>query len=304
MSQNSHKHPTSPQYNKLIIVLSSIFALIAFAANSVLCRMALGTNEIDPASFTQIRLLSGAIMLALLVQLNSKSPPINWSNITHNYQLKTWLAPLMLFVYAAFFSYAYIQLDTATGALILFATVQLCMLGIQFFSGQKLNILEWLGVLLSLGGFTWLMLPSASAPPLSGGLLMIIAGIAWAVYTLRGKHTNYPTLNTAENFVRCIPLCLLLFALNFNAIEISLTGTLLAVASGAIASGVGYTVWYFAVKRISITLAAISQLSVPVIAALGGVVLVGESVSMQFILAASLIILGIAIVTFSPKANK
>ncbi|TQV77270.1 EamA family transporter [Aliikangiella marina] len=301
---NLTSESNSNRTNQLLVTVSCLTALVAFAANSVLCRLALGNNEIDPSSFTLIRVVSGAVTLTLIVQLQGRNPDIQWRRMLTDFCWNTWVAPLMLFVYAVFFSFAYLQLDTATGALILFATVQLCMIGFQIVKGQRLSLLEWFGVLLSIAGFVWLMLPSASTPPLIGFMLMFVAGIGWAFYTLQGKKSKSPTSDTAENFLRGVPLCLPVMLFYFESLSFTSKGFWLAVASGALASGMGYTIWYFTVKRISITVAAISQLSVPVIAAVGGVFLVNETLSTAFVFAAGMIITGIGIVSLAPKSNK
>ena len=291
--------------SKLLTFVTICLALIAFAANSVLCRLALGDSTIDPAGFTAIRMLSGAIMLMLIVMLfTNKSLAHSRLTLRRVFSVKNaqgWLASTMLFGYAIFFSFAYIKLDTASGALILFATVQFCMIGASVYKGHHLYIKEWLGVLISFAGFVLLMLPSATQPSLVGFVLMVISGIFWAFYTLLGRNAQQPVLLTAENFIRCIPVALISLCFSVSLYSFSWQGAWYAVASGAIASGLGYSLWYLVLKNISITQAAISQLSVPLIAALGGVVFVGESLTNNLILSGGLILLGIFLVSFKKQ---
>ena len=300
--------------SKLLPPLLTITALCAFAANSVLCRLALGENTIDPASFTVVRLISGALALGIIVMLRS-----NASNASANSTMetaskqpfnqpqkptrtRTWLAPIMLFTYAISFSFAYVSLDTATGALILFATVQFSMLGINLLNGTKLRAVEWLGAMVSLSGFALLMLPGATQPSLFGFILMVISGIAWAIYTLEGKRSFQPVRNTAVNFWRSVPfaVALLIAALLYLPITLSTQGILLTVASGVVASALGYTIWYSALRHLTVTLAALSQLTVPLIAAIGGLLWVGETLTSNLILSGSLILGGIFLVIIRP----
>ena len=279
--------------------ITSCFALIAFAANSVLCRLALGESSIDPASFTIIRMISGAITLIVMVLLFPQEKKLSMQSIFSLSDARSWLAPIMLFIYAIFFSYAYVKLNTASGALILFATVQFTMIGVTFLKGNRLRFQEWLGIIISFAGFVLLMLPSATQPSIIGFSLMLVAGVAWAFYTLEGKKSSHPILNTTENFVRCIPLALCLLVITFWSADITLPGVWYAIASGSIASGIGYSVWYLALRNLSITQAAISQLSVPLIAAVGGVIFVNEALSNELIFSGVLILSGIAIVTLN-----
>jgi drug/metabolite transporter (DMT)-like permease len=208
----------------------------------------------------------------------------------------------MLFTYAISFSFAYVSLDTATGALILFATVQFSMLGINLLNGTKLRAVEWLGAIVSLSGFALLMLPGATQPSLFGFILMVISGIAWAIYTLEGKRSLQPVRNTAVNFWRSVPFAvvLLIAALLYLPITLSTQGILLAVASGVVASALGYTIWYSALRHLTVTLAALSQLTVPLIAAIGGLLWVGETLTSNLILSGSLILGGIFLVIIRP----
>ena len=261
-------------------------AMLAFAGNSLLCRVALKETAIDPASFTAIRLVSGALILWLVVRLKQGAPrgKGNWSSA------------FALFVYAAGFSFAYISLPAGSGALLLFGAVQATMIGYALWKGERLRGLQTIGVLLAIGGLAGLLLPGLSAPPLKGALLMIGAGIAWGVYSLRGKGRGDPTRVTAGNFMRAVPITLVLSLLMIDFVSVDAAGFYYAVASGALASGLGYAIWYTALPWLKNTSAASVQLSVPVIAALGGVVFLGEPVTLRLILASVAILGGIALV--------
>jgi len=262
-------------------------AMLAFAANSLLCRLALQRRGIDPASFTAIRLLAGALVLPLLVRLRPGTRPPPRAD---------WLAAAMLFVYAAFFSFAYLSLAAGTGALVLFGAVQLTMFGVGLVRGERLGAMAWGGLLLAIGGLVYLVSPGVSAPPLLGTALMAVAGVAWGVYSLRGRGVADPLAATAANFVRAAPLGLLLGALLIAHAHADPAGIVLALASGALTSGVGYAVWYAALPGLSALSAATVQLSVPLIAALGGVLLLGEAITPRLLLAALAILGGIAVV--------
>jgi len=284
--------------------LTTCFALIAFAANSVLCRLALGDSDIDPAGFTGIRILSGAITLTFIVLFftNTNTNKFTVARIFSLANTKGWLASVMLFFYAAFFSFAYVKLNTATGALILFGSVQFSMIGVMLYKGHRLDLIEWLGMLISFAGFVLLMLPSATQPAFSGFILMVIAGISWAFYTLAGRGVQDPILLTSENFIRCIPIAIVFLLMSLLNYSISWQGVFYAVASGSLASAVGYTIWYLALKNLSITQAAISQLSVPLIAALGGIIFINEALTYELVISGGLILTGILMVSL--KNNK
>jgi len=268
-------------------IIFTALALTAFAANSVLCRLALGDRTIDASGFTVVRLLSGAIVLFLIIKVKKKS------GITTK---GSWSASLMLFLYAITFSFAYITLDTGTGALILFGSVQITMILLSILSGNRLHITEWLGLVISFLGFLYLVLPGITTPSLPGFLLMTVAGIAWGIYTLKGRGSTSPLIDTAYNFLRTIPFVSILAVLTFNQMSYSSTGILLAVLSGAIASGIGYAIWYSALRGLSTAQAAVVQLLVPVIAALGGVIFVSEAITLRLTLSAILILGGILLV--------
>lgn len=268
-----------------LITLTSL-AMFAFAGNSLLCRLALKLTDIDAASFTSLRLVSGAITLWVISRMRSGARSGEGS----------WLSALALFAYAAGFSFAYVILPAATGALLLFGAVQATMIGYGIFAGERLLRLQLAGLVLALAGLVILFLPGLSAPPLSGCILMLGAGVAWGVYSLRGKNAVNPVNVTAGNFLRAVPITIALSALTWNRVSLDGLGALYAVASGALASGVGYAIWYSALSSLQATKAATVQLSVPVIAAVGGIALLGESVTLRLLLASVAILGGIALV--------
>ena len=278
------------QVTSFRIFVATLSALVAFAANSVLCKLALGENAIDATGFTLIRLFSGALMLALLLVLTRN---------TKTRSRGSWQASVWLFLYAICFSFAYLSLDTGTGALILFGAVQVTLIISGFVSGTKLSRVEGFAISLAFAGLVYLMLPGVNAPSVSGFLLMGLAGIAWGFYTLLGRRASNPLTDTAFNFIRTLPLLSLLLLVNYQDISLSIPGTGYAVLSGALASGLGYTIWYYAVKGLSTTQAAVVQLLVPVLAALGGVVFANEFVSNRLLISAMMILSGILIVVLS-----
>ena len=267
-------------------------AMLAFAGNSLLCRAALGEGHIDAASFTVIRLLSGAAVLWLLVRARYDVESGNGS----------WPSALALFVYAAGFSFAYISLETGMGALLLFGAVQATMIGYGLVKGERFTALQVLGLMLALGGLVGLLMPGLSAPPLQGALLMLAAGIAWGIYSLRGRGSGHPTRVTAGNFLRAAPLSLPLLLLGVPGADISMQGVFYAVASGGLASGLGYAIWYWVLPAWKASAAASIQLSVPVIAALGGVLWLDEMLTLRLVLASMAILGGIALVIYQKRA--
>lgn len=270
-----------------VFILTSC-ALVAFAANSVLCRFALGTGAIDAAGFTFIRLLSGVVALFLILLIRTSLSSVSRKG--------SWSAGLMLFLYAVTFSYAYLELDTGTGALILFGSVQITIIGISIFRGNKLLPVEWIGLALAFTGLVYLFLPGVSAPSIQGLFLMSAAGVAWGIYTLLGRGSENPLADTAYNFLRSMPFILVIVIVAFGTFHFTTKGTILAIVSGAITSGLGYTIWYTALKSITATQAAVSQLAVPVIAALGGVVFMTEEITLRLTVAAAMILGGIFLV--------
>lgn len=279
--------------------LLTILALIAFASNSVLCRMALGDQSIDAASFTGIRLFSGSLTLLLLVFLSFKPNKRN-----RELQKGSWISGALLFLYAACFSYAYISLETGTGALIVFTSVQITMITYAIIHGRQLSSTEWIGMILAFGGFIYLVSPGVSAPSLEGFILMTVSGFGWGMYSVRGKLTVNPLEDTAFNFVRSLPFVLLLLALGFNEIKISNKGMILALTSGALTSGIGYTIWYMALKGMNNVQASVVQLLVPAFAALGGVLVLSEKLSLRLILSSLIILGGIFLVITARRRNR
>ena len=263
-------------------------ALIAFAANSVLCRLALGNEAIDASSFTVIRLLSGTIVLLIIIATSR--------NIKGSSEKGSWTASFMLFLYAITFSYAYISLDTGAGALILFGSVQITMILLSLISGTRLHYIEWAGVTIAFTGFVYLIMPGITAPSAIGFLLMTVAGIAWGIYTLKGRGSKNPLMDTAYNFLRTTPLVILLAITTIANVNYSSEGIFLASLSGGITSGIGYTIWYIALGGLSSTQAAVLQLSVPVIAALGGVIFVSEAITSRLTISATMVLGGILMV--------
>lgn len=268
------------------VAISTVGALFAFAGNSLLCRAALAQTSIDAASFTTLRLASGALVLWGLVQFTRRDASGRGS----------WPSACALFAYAAAFSFAYLTLPTGTGALLLFGAVQATMIGWGFLKGERFAALQWLGLGLALAGLVGLLLPGLSAPPLGGALLMIAAGVAWGVYSLRGKGAGDPLRVTAGNFMRTVPVALGMSLLFINSAQVDTAGAFYAIASGAITSGVGYAIWYTVLPHLKATTAATLQLSVPVIAALGGIAWLGEPLTLRLLLASAAILGGIALV--------
>lgn len=277
--------------SKIRIFVLTVLAMGAFAGNSLLCRMALKHTSIDAASFTTIRLLSGALMLALVVRCR-RGLATGAGN---------WPSALALFAYAAAFSFAYVSLSAATGALLLFGAVQATMIAYGVWRGERLLRWQLVGFVLALGGLLGLMLPGLAAPPLPSALLMLGAGVAWGIYSLRGKGVGDPTRVTAGNFLRAVPITAALSLLVANPMALDRAGVGYAVLSGALASGLGYAIWYQALPALKATQAATVQLSVPVLAALGGIVFLGESLSWRMVLASIAILGGIALVILEKK---
>ena len=269
-------------------------AMLAFAANSLLCRLALQQELIDPASFASIRLVAGAITLAAIVRLKSdRSAPGR----------ADWLAAAMLFGYVAFFSFAYLTLPAGTGALILFGAVQVTMFSVGLRSGEMFRPIAWFGLALAVAGLIYLVLPGVAAPAPLGAAMMAIAGVAWGVYSLRGRGVTDPLAATAGNFVRAAPLALVLSLLLATNAYADAAGVALAIASGAVTSGIGYVIWYAALSRLSAIRAATVQLSVPLIAAFGGVVLLSEAITPRLLAASVAILGGIALVLSTRSQN-
>jgi drug/metabolite transporter (DMT)-like permease len=276
-------------HRRLIVLV--LLAMTAFAANSLLCRMALKNTAIDAASFTSIRIVSGALVLWLIVRWRSAPGTARGS----------WLSAAALFAYAAGFSFAYLQLSAAVGALLLFCAVQITMIGYGLARGEKLRGQQLLGLGLALAGLVSLLLPGLSAPPPASAALMLAAGVAWGIYSLRGRGQGDPTVATAGNFLRAVPFALVLSLALLARTELDGAGALYAAASGGLASGLGYALWYAALPGLSATNAATIQLSVPVLAAVGGVIFLGEAITLRLLLSSAAILGGIALVVASRK---
>jgi drug/metabolite transporter (DMT)-like permease len=273
-----------------VTLLLTAVALVAFASNSILCRLALGEREIDAATFTTVRITSGALTL-VLIRAATASRTANSTSLARN---TSWISAALLFTYAAPFSFAYLQLSAGTGALILFACVQATMLIGAVLSGERFRWLEAIGLVIALAGLTYLVSPGLTAPSI-GSVFMAIAGVSWGVYSLRGRGSTDPLGDTTSNFVWAIPLALFISLVAIPSAYLSPRGALLAVASGALASGLGYTVWFAALRRLTAIRAATVQLTVPVLAAAGGVLFLRESITVRLVLSAALILGGVGL---------
>jgi drug/metabolite transporter (DMT)-like permease len=274
----------------------TVAALLGFAANSLLCRMALGPRLVDAATFTAIRIVSGALMLLLLVRVagtTREGAPVMGAG--------SWTSGAALFAYAAAFSFAYLRIGAGMGALLLFGAVQATMLAWALREGERLRWNETGGLLAALGGLVALVRPGLSAPDPAGAVLMIGAGVAWGVYSLRGRAAARPLAMTASNFVRAVPMALALSLTGLAFAHLSLRGSLLAVASGALSSGVGYTLWYAALRGLTATQASVVQLSVPVLAAAGGVAVLGEALTPRLLACGMAILGGVALAVLGPR---
>ena len=275
-----------------LLVLVTALAMLAFAANSLLCRAALASGEVGASSFTVLRIVSGAVVLALLL-VKRRTDKVGGS----------WLAAAALFGYAAAFSYAYISLSAATGALLLFGAVQVTMIVYGLWCGERLTLCQVIGALAAAAGLVWLMLPGVQSPPLLAAMLMLGAGFSWGAYSLLGRGARVPTAATAGNFLRALPLGLVLYLLLGRGERANALGVGYAVASGALASALGYALWYRVLPALSATTAATVQLSVPVLAALGGVLLLGEPMTVRFGLASMAVLGGIALFVLNRRSG-
>jgi len=264
-------------------------ALVAFAANSLLCRLALEAAQIDAASYTSLRLLSGAATLWAILAFSGRSSSAK--------EAGSWASAAMLFLYAVAFSFAYRTLDAGTGALILFGAVQATMILAGFIEGHRPHLLEWVGLVGAFAGLVYLVSPGMSAPaPLGSALMaMAVASVAWGIYSLQGRGPGDPVTVTAANFARALPFAVVLSLLTLPDFQITVRGAWLAVVSGAVASGMGYAVWYAALTGLTTTRAAIVQLSVPVFAAIGGVLILSEDVTYRLVLSSIAVLGGVAV---------
>jgi drug/metabolite transporter (DMT)-like permease len=273
------------------VFLLTLIAMVAFAGNSLLCRAALKQTSIDAASFTFVRIASGALALWLIVRIRGGSPQ----------KAGSWVSAAALFAYAAGFSFAYINLPAGTGALLLFGAVQATMILWALRRGEQMDLRQRLGLALAVAGLVTLVFPGLSAPPLVGSVLMIVAGIAWGVYSLRGKNAGDPAAATAGNFLRAVPMAAVLILVFLPWARVDRAGVGYAMMSGAIASGVGYAIWYTALPGLRGASAASVQLVVPVFAALGGILFLGEKITLRFFFASVAVLGGIGLVVASRR---
>jgi drug/metabolite transporter (DMT)-like permease len=274
------------------VFVLTLAAMMAFAGNSLLCRLALKQTGIDAATFTFVRIVSGAIALWLIVSLRRDK----------RHRGGSWVSGLALFIYAAAFSFAYLSLSAGTGALLLFGAVQMTMITWGFRKGERLRIGQGIGLALALGGLVALVFPGLSAPPLAGSILMLSAGVAWGIYSLRGRSAHDPIGATAGNFLRAVPLAVLLSIPLLRWARFDQAGTIYAMISGAIASGVGYAIWYTALPALKAASAATVQLSVPVLAAAGGILFLNEPITPRFMVASLAVLGGIALVILEKRS--
>lgn len=264
----------------------TLTALVAFASNSVLARLALGRGAIDPASYSTIRLIAGACaLLAVSAWLGTESRAPKGS----------WTSAFVLFLYSIPFSFSYVLLSTGTGALILFGSVQVTMMVAALAGGERPHPRQWLGLMLAIAGLVYLMLPGISAPSPTGAALMTMAGVCWGIYSLLGRGSADPLAQNAGNFIRAVPLTVAVSLLAAGQIHVAPQGALLAILSGAVSSGLGYVVWYAALRHMSTTRASVVQLPTPIIAAIGGLMVVGEPLTLRLVLSAAVVLGGIAL---------
>jgi drug/metabolite transporter (DMT)-like permease len=276
----------------LVGILTGL-TLVAFAANSLLCRLALGGGRIDPLSFTALRLVSGALVLLAVARV---VPDSDASRSTRG----TWGSAFALFTYAAAFSLAYQSLSTGMGALILFGAVQVTMIAAALHAGEHLRPLQWTGSAAAAGGLVYLTLPGISAPDPAGAALMGVAGVAWGMYSIRGRGAAAPVAMTAGNFLRTVPMALIAGAAGFSSLHLERSGVLLAVVSGGVTSGLGYVLWYTVLRSLTTGQASVVQLLVPVLAAFGGVAFLAEHVSVRLVAASAVILGGTAMAVCRP----
>ena len=261
-------------------------ALVAFSGNSILCRMALGPAAIDAASFSTIRIIAGALCLWLITLVTQRGSV--WTQ-------GSWMSAVILFVYAIPFSYAYGLLTAGTGALILFGTVQVTMIGGALVEGERPRARQWIGLLVAIAGLVYLLFPGIAAPSPLGAGLMAIAGVGWALYSIQGRGAVDPVGQNGGNLIRTLPLLLIVSVLALRLQHIEMRGVILAILSGAVTTGLGYAVWYSALRGLTATRAALVQLLVPVITVTGGVVFLREPISPRVVLSAAIVIGGIAL---------
>lgn len=277
----------------LRLVLLTLLAMVAFAGNSILCRLALQGSSIDATSFTSIRMISGALVLWFIVR----------ARFSKGSEKGSWLSAISLYVYAGAFSLAYLSLPTGTGALLLFGAVQTTMVSHGLWKGERLQYKQTLGLLIAVTGLMYLVWPGVSAPSVGGSILMICAGVAWGIYSLRGRRGGDATTVTAGNFMRTVPFVLLASALFTDQVNLQVSGVTYALLSGTVTSGIGYSIWYAALPQLRSTTAATVQLGVPLLAAVGGGIVLGEPLTLRLAAAAALILGGMALVIFNKKSS-
>jgi len=304
----------------LKVFIYTAFALVAFAFNSILCRLALRGDEADAAGFAAVRLGSGALALVAISYLAARvssrkvsegkagdarlAAPSEQATDRSATITGNWPSAFFLFAYAVCFSFAYLGLTAGTGALILFGSVQMTMVATAIVRGERPAPFEWVGFVIAVGGLVYLVLPGLASPPLTSSLLMAAAGVSWAAYTLRGKSSRDPLADTTGNFIRSLPFAAVIAIVFLPNLYLTPRGWLLAIISGAVTSGAGYTIWYSVVKAHTTTRAAVLQLSVPVIAASIGVVFLAEPADVRLVAAAVLILGGIGLTIIGRNAEK
>jgi drug/metabolite transporter (DMT)-like permease len=298
------------------IFIFTLLAMIAFASNSLLCRAALKESSVDPATFTFVRIFSGALALCLIMSVrkrltvNPTATPLvdsfsNSAPATRRSLLRygNWISAVALFAYAAGFSFAYTSLSAGTGALLLFGAVQATMILWGLHKGERLNTIQIAGFIVAVAGLVVLVFPGLSAPPLIGSILMLGAGLAWGIYSLRGKGERNPARVTTGNFVRAVPFAAALSIIFLPSANYNLAGITYAITSGAVTSGLGYVIWYSALPGLKTASAATVQLSVPVLAATGGILLLGEPITARYMLASVAVLGGIGLVVATPHSQ-
>ncbi|HSI14894.1 MAG TPA: DMT family transporter [Chthoniobacter sp.] len=276
--------------SRLVFLTSA--AMLSFAANSLLCRLALKHTGIDAASFTTVRLVAGALMLWAVARFTRRGKEAGRGN---------WISAVALFVYAIGFSFAYASLPAGTGALVLIAAVQVTMISYGLAKGERFSGAQTLGLAIAVTGLVGLFLPGVSAPPLLGSLLMLSAGVGWGVYSIRGRGAAHPIDVTTGNFVRAVPIAIGASLLLRSHASFDLAGVVYAILSGALTSGLGYVIWYTALPWLKTTTASTAQLSVPVLTALGGILFLGETLTLRLALASAAILSGIALVVLTRR---
>ena len=272
--------------------------MIAFASNSLLCRAALKQTSIDAASFTFVRVFSGAVVLWLVTNLRRMIRTTRDVGVGGN-----WISALALFLYAAGFSFAYVDVAAGTGALLLFGAVQATMILWGLHKGERLRAIQIVGLVVAMTGLVVLLFPGLSAPPLFGSILMLRAGVAWGIYSLRGKRERNPVTATTGNFVRAVPFAAAVSIIFLRWLDLDIAGVIYAIISGAITSGLGYVIWYCVLPSLKAASAATVQLSVPVLAATGGILLLGEPITLRYVLASIAVLGGIALVVVAPHSQ-